>query len=161
MKQMKPNSTTQTDKNMKFNGQEQETNGRVNSSYQTNHWGGRQDPNKTFNEGVGPRKGNQDYRGIAGPSATKDAFRPTPNTKSAPAYNVGQEMYPASKNPQQRNPSGTRAWQPQAGQNYRGNPDKINVSGYSMGDGVVQTGKNPQREASTKVDFNFGPKSQY
>jgi hypothetical protein len=161
MKQMKPNSTTQTDKNMKFNGQEQETNGRLSKDYGYNQFGGQQNPNKTFNEGLGPRKGNQDFKPKQlTPGVTKDKFRAAP-TDAMPGYNLGQEMYPGAKNPQQRTPSGTRAWQPQAGQNYRGNPDKINVSNYSMGDGVVQTGKNPQQEASTKVDFNFGPKSQY
>jgi hypothetical protein len=80
-----------------------------------------------------------------------------------PGYNLGQEMYPGAKNPQVRNPSGTRAWDPKAGQNYNGNPDRINVSGYSMGDGKMSKGTNPVKKEKSIGDgpMNFGPKSQY
>jgi hypothetical protein len=159
---MKPNSKTQDDRNLDFDGMAGNGVNRGANKYAGNQWGGQQNPNKTFNEGVGPRMGNQDYRGVNGPSATKDAFRPTPNTKSVPGTKIGN-VDSINFGKQERNPGGTRAWDPKSGQNYNGNPDRINVSGYSMGDGKMSKGKNPVgRELGMNEDgLNFGPKSQY
>jgi hypothetical protein len=95
-----------------------------------------------------------------GPSATKDSYRAAP-TSSMPAVKPGKDMFMGSSNPQVRTPGGTRAWDPKCEQNYKGNPDRINVSGYSMGDGKMSKGKNPQEGPAKKDNFNFGPKSQY
>lgn len=48
---------------------------------------------------------------------------PTGGGTSVP--NRGKEMF--TSHAQVRNPGGTRAWDPKAGQNYKGNPNSINV----------------------------------
>lgn len=131
---------------------------RGSDKYSHNQWGGKQNPNKMINEGRGPTKGNQDHKPMAvGPSATKDAFRPTPSCHD-PKIHQGKEMFTGTK--QVRTPGGTRSWDPQKGQNYKGNPDKINVSGYSMGDGKVVKGSRPVAAGQTD-GINYGPKKQY
>ena len=112
-----------------------------------------------INKGRGPTVGNQDHRVTGGPSATRDAYRAAPTAK-VPPDGCGKDMFMGKSNPQVRTPGGTRSWMPSAGQNYRGNPDSINVSGYSMGDGKVTKGSRPNT-AGGQNDFNFGPKSQY
>jgi hypothetical protein len=159
---MKPNSKTQNDRNLDFDGMAGDGVNRGANKFSGNKWSGVQNPNKLFNEGTGPRTGNQDYRAVGGPSATKDAFRPTPNTKTVPGTNIGN-VDSINYGKQERNPSGTRAWDPKAGQNYTGNPDRINVSGYSMGDGTMSKGTNPVKKEKSigSGPMNFGPKSQY
>lgn len=131
---------------------------RGSDKFSHNQWGGKQNPNKMINEGRGPTKGNQDHKPMAvGPSATKDAFRPTPMCHD-PKIHQGKEMFTGTK--QVRTPGGTRSWDPQKGQNYKGNPDKINVSGYSMGDGKVVKGSRPVAAGQTD-GINYGPKKQY
>ena len=93
---------------------------RAKDKFAGNQWSGVQNPNKTFNEGRGPTKGNQDYNGMQG------AHREAP-TSPLPAFAPGKEMTKGSSNPQVRTPGGTRAWDPKCEQNYRGNADKINV----------------------------------
>jgi hypothetical protein len=159
---MKPNSKTQNDRNLDFDGMAGDGVNRGANKFSGNKYSGVQNPNKLFNEGTGPRVGNQDHRTSGGPSATKDAYRPAP-TASVPADGCGKDMFYGSANPQMRNPSGTRAFAPSAGQNYNGNPDRINVSGYSMGDGTMSKGTNPVKKqlGQGSGPMNFGPKSQY
>ena len=159
---MKPNSKTQNDRNLDFDGMAGDGVNRGANKFSGNKWSGVQNPNKLFNEGTGPRTGNQDYRAVGGPSATKDAYRPAP-TDGMPAHQPGRDMFPGSANPQVRTPGGTRAFMPSAGQNYNGNPDRINVSGYSMGDGTMSKGTNPVKKEKSigSGPMNFGPKSQY
>ena len=131
------------------------------NSVQTNKWSGHANDGRLVNKGRGPTKGNQDMKPMnVGPSATKDGYRAAP-TSTMPAMQCGKDMFKGSSNPQVRTPGGTRAWDPKSGQNYNGNPDRINVSGYSMGDGKMSKGKNSQEGSAKKDNFNFGPKSQY
>ena len=128
------------------------------NSVQTNKWSGHANDGRLVNKGRGPTKGNQDMKPMnVGPSATKDSYRPTP-TSSMPASGQGKDMFKG--NAQVRTPGGTRAWDPKCEQNYNGNPDRINVSGYSMGDGKMEKGGMPKTKAGTN-NFNYGPKSQY
>jgi hypothetical protein len=113
-----------------------------------------------INKGRGPTKGNQDHRVTGGPSATKDAYRAAPHTSGASGREYPKNIDSMNYGKQERTPGGTRAWDPKAGQNYNGNADSINVSGYSMGDGKVTKGSRPSTAAG-QSDFNFGPKSQY
>ena len=149
-----------SDANLDFDGMTGNGVNRAKDRFAGNHWGGVQNPNKTYNEGVGPRKGNQDYRGVTGPSATKDAYRPAPRTSEASGREYPKNIDSMNYGKQERTPGGTRSWEPSAGQNYRGNPDRINVSGYSMGDGKMEKGGKPQTK-SGETSFNYGPKSQY
>jgi len=129
-------------------------------SVQTNHWSGHANDGRLVNKGRGPTKGNQDMKPMnVGPSATKDSYRAAP-TSSLPAVKPGKDMFMGSSNPQVRTPGGTRAWDPKCEQNYKGNPDRINVSGYSMGDGKMEKGGMPKTKAGNS-NFNYGPKSQY
>ena len=131
---------------------------RSKEKYAGNQWSGVQNPNKDFNEGTGPRRGNQDYRGVGGPSATKDKFREPLHTSEA----SGRE-YP--KNPdairfgkQERNPSGTRAV------DFPKNIDRINIEAKgTQGMGRSQS-TNPiaiAKRGGNPDGINYGPKSQY
>ena len=70
--------------------------------------------NETMREnfGTGPRRASENSQASMhdhGKSVTKDSY------KTAPVTAAGSK------------PIGSRSWEPQAGQNYRGNADKINV----------------------------------
>jgi hypothetical protein len=70
-------------------------------------------PNALINKGRGPTVGNK-----------SDADSSYPKADRMPAFAPGKDMFMGK--PQVRTPGGTRAWMPSAGQNYKGNPDKIN-----------------------------------
>lgn len=67
-----------------------------------------------INKGRGPTVGNK-----------SDADSSYPKADAMPAFKPGQDMFTGK--PQVRTPGGTRAWDPKAGQNYKGNADMINV----------------------------------
>lgn len=152
---------------LSFNGQSGEgysRNSRSNS-VQTNKWSGHLNDGRLVNKGRGPTKGNQDMKPMnVGPAATKDGFRVAPDkvgvsgTERPTVRNIDSQNY----GKQERNPSGTRSWNPKRGQNYSGNPDQIRI-GQSGGPGYGSTskGKNSQEESAKKDNFNYGPKSQY
>jgi hypothetical protein len=81
-------SKDQDDKNLAFNGQGGDgysRNARTGTE-QVNHWSRTESSDKLINKGRGPTVGNQDYRLMdVGPSATKDAYRAPPTTKSVPS----------------------------------------------------------------------------
>lgn len=62
-----------------------------------------------------------------GPTVGNKSSKSTPGTDSMPSCHPGHDMFMASKNPQVRTPGGTRAFDPKAGQNYKGNADSINM----------------------------------
>jgi hypothetical protein len=117
---MKPNSITQSDSNLNFDGMEKMAPGRSNK-YSGNQHSGHQNPNTLVNKGRGPTVGNKSDDG------------PTyPDARVMPKITPGKDMFPGSANPQVRSSGGgrfpeTRAFAPSAGQNYKGNPDKINM----------------------------------
>ena len=116
---MKHNSRTQSDTNLDFDGMERMSPGRT-KMYCGNQHAGMQNPNALINKGRGPTVGNK-----------SDDDRTYPDARVVPALKPGQDMFPASKNPQVRYSGGgrfpeTRAFAPSAGQNYHGNIDKIN-----------------------------------
>jgi hypothetical protein len=117
---MKANSMTQSDSNLNFDGMEKMAPGRT-KSYCGNQYSGMQNPNKLVNKGRGPTVGNKSDDG------------PTyPDARVMPKITPGKDMFPGSANPQVRSSGGgrfpeTRAFAPSAGQNYKGNPDKINM----------------------------------
>jgi hypothetical protein len=151
-----------SDANLDFDGMTGDGVNRDGSKYAGNHWGGVQNPNKTINEGVGPRKGNQDYRGIKGPSATKDAYRPAPRTSEASGREYPKNIDSINYGKQERNPGGTRPRTPEKGQNYKGNIDMIRIGQTGgPGYGEVSRSSNPERSSSTQDNFNYGPKKQY
>lgn len=131
---------------------------RGSNKFSHNQYSGHSNDGRTVNKGRGPTVGNQDHKPMnVGPSATKDKFKPAP-TASNPGVHQGKDMFTGKA--QVRTPGGTRSWDPQKGQNYKGNPDRINVSGYTMGDGQMTKGKNPVSKPDPDT-MNYGPKKQY
>lgn len=91
------------------------------SKVQVNQWSGHLNDGRTVNMGRGPTKGND---GSCGHSGMAHAGSKPP-TSGVPAHNPGKEMYTGRT--QVRNPGGTRSWEPKKSQNYKGNPNSINV----------------------------------
>ena len=155
---MKP-AGTQSDRNMNFDGMESMA-PKHTSKYAHNQWSGHSNDGRLVNKGRGPTRGNQEYAGIGGKSVTRDARR-TPPASAVPALPAqGSVRDNINRGHQVRNPGGTRDWAPKATQNYVGNADRINVSGYSMGDGKQVKGSRPVAPGQTD-GINYGPKSQY
>jgi hypothetical protein len=82
------------------------------SKEQVNQHTGHLNDGRTVNFGRGPTVGNK---------GTKS----TPGTRSLPSIPKGKDMFSGS--PQVRTPGGTRNWEPKCEQNYKGNPNSINV----------------------------------
>jgi len=93
-----------------FNGQMGDG---VNRSSETHRYSGNQSGlTMKENFGNGPRMAKENSQASMhdhGTPVTKDKYRTAPMTAKGEGV------------------TGHREWQPQAGQNYRGNPDKINV----------------------------------
>lgn len=110
----------QMDRGLGFDGLDVTEQRASQSHWATNQYSGRQDPNKTFNSGRGPTTGND---GTIKEGPRRPPTAAVPNFKAAAkslhdgTYNAGAQV---------RTPGGTRDWSPAAGQNYRGNPDRIN-----------------------------------
>jgi len=161
---MKP-AKTQQDHNMDFDGMAGTGVNRSANRFAGNQWSGHSNDGRLVNKGRGPTRGNT---GCGAPgqkgataSVTKDSYRDAP-TSAVPAVPAqGSVRDNINRGAQVRNPGGTRAWMPQAGQNYRGNPDAINVSGYSMGDGKTSKGSRPVKSPTDPDGMNYGPKKQY
>jgi hypothetical protein len=117
---MKANGKTQTDSNMNFDGMERIA-PKHSTKYMTNHHTGTMNDGKLINKGRGPTVGNKSDDG------------PTyPDARVMPKVTPGKDMFPGSANPQVRSSGGgrfptTRTWDPSAGQNYKGDPNKINM----------------------------------
>ena len=114
---MKANSTTQSDSNMDFNGQERMAPGR-STKYMVNQHTGYMNDGRLVNKGRGPTKGNTGSL-AQGPK--------TPPTSALPASVKIKDPDYINGGAQVRNPGGTRAFAPSMGQNYNGNADKMNV----------------------------------
>ena len=158
---MKPNAKTQMDTTLKFDGAESETTGRIRSGLMTNQFTGYMNDGREVNFGRGPTRGNQDHAARrVGPPATRDAFRAAP-TAALPSTTKTRNPDYINGGAQVRTPGGTRAWDPRAGQNYSGNPDKIRI-GQSGGPayGATEKGSRPST-AGGQTDFNYGPGKQY
>lgn len=132
---------------------------RGSSKFSHNQWSGHSNDGRLVNKGRGPTKGNQDHKPMAvGKPATKDGYRPVPMCHE-PSVQQGREMFTGTA--QVRTPGGTRAWDPKAGQNYKGDPDRINMNNYSMGDGKMSKGSRPVKSPTDPDGMNYGPKKQY
>lgn len=84
------------------------------SKVEVNQHTGHMNDGRLVNKGRGPTVGNK---------GTKS----TPGTSAMPKVTPGKDMFLGCHAPQVRNPGGTRAFVPSAGQNYKGNPNSINV----------------------------------
>ena len=114
-------SIDQTDNGLGFDGL-LVPGGQGNKQQQSrNQHAGVQDPNKTINVGRGATVGNTGRTANEGPK--KPMARPVKDTGAA-RKSLAAGTFNAG--PQQRNPSGTRPFEPKAGQNYKGDADSIN-----------------------------------
>jgi hypothetical protein len=91
---------------------------RGTNKFAGNHWSGHSNDGRLVDFKRGPTKGNQDYDGHQGQHRE-------PPTRALPKVTTGKDMFTGTA--QVRTPGGTRAWAPAAGQNYKGNADRINV----------------------------------
>jgi hypothetical protein len=90
------------------------------NKYAHNQWSGHSNDGREVNFGRGPTKGNQDYNAMQG-KHREPPTRPLPanvKIKNPDYINGGAQV---------RTPGGTRDWSPSAGQNYKGDANKINV----------------------------------
>lgn len=99
---MKPNSKTQSDQGLKFDGAELLSQNRSNKFRGNQHTGHSNDGREVQMTQAPNRRGNSNSGQTAGPST-------------------------ATGTAQKRNPGGTRKWEPSATSNYNGNPDRINA----------------------------------
>lgn len=119
---MKPNSKTQSDAGLDFDGAKLMSVDRDSRKYHTNAWSGHLNDGRTVNMGRGPTRGNDGSCGHSGFSHTGKM----PPTSAVPAVpKQGSVRDNINRGTQQR--GGGRAFEPSAGQNYRGNPDRINA----------------------------------
>lgn len=152
---------TQSDKNLDFDGMKGDGVNRAANRFAGNHWSGHSNDGREVNKGRGPTKGNQDYRCSGGPAATKDAYRAAPHTSQASGREYPRNVDAINYGKQERNPSGTRAWEPKAKQNYVGNADSIRIGQTGgAGYGEISRGSRPVAPGSTE-GINYGPKKQY
>ncbi len=94
------------------------------NKYAKNQWSGHSNDGREVNFGRGPTKGNDGSCGHSGmPHA--GAKPPTSGVPAVPTQ--GSVRDSINRGPQVRTPGGTRAFDPSATQNYKGNADKINV----------------------------------
>jgi hypothetical protein len=162
---MKPNSITQSDTTLKFDGAERESTGKINARMMTNAWSGHMNDGRLVNKGRGPTVGNTGCGAPGKPGAmnsvTMDSYRAAPTTAVPKLPAQGSVRDNINRGSQVRTPGGTRTWEPSAGQNYKGNPDQIRM-GQSGGPAYGKTTKGSRPSTSAgAVDFNFGPGKQY
>lgn len=87
---------------------------RGTNRFAKNQWSGHSNDGRLVDKGRGPTVGNK-------------SSKSTPGTDSMPTCHPGHDMFKGSSNPQVRTPGGTRAFDPKAGQNYKGDANKINM----------------------------------
>jgi hypothetical protein len=132
---------------------------------QVNHHTGTMNDGKLINKGRGPVKGNTGMQAEkVGPPATKDGFRQPPTHVGVTERTYPKNMDSQNYGKQERNPGGTRAWDPKRGQNYNGNADMINIKAKGTNGMGQSQSSNPIAIAKRNGNpdgFNYGPKSQY
>jgi len=119
---MKANGKTQTDSNMNFDGMERMAPSRVSKDYCSNQYTGTSNEGKLINKGRGPTVGNKSDDGPTYPDARVMPAIPKQGTVRD-NINRGHQVRSSGGG---RFPE-TRTWDPKAGQNYKGNPDSINM----------------------------------
>ena len=87
---------------------------RGTNKFAGNHWSGHSNDGRLVDFKRGPTVGNK---------SDKDSTYP--KADAMPKVTPGKDMFTGTA--QVRTPGGTRAWTPAAGQNYKGNADRINV----------------------------------
>jgi hypothetical protein len=97
---------------------------RGSDKFSHNNWSGHSNDGRLVNKGRGPTKGNDGSCHHSGMSMTGHK----PMAAAVPALPAqGSVRDNINRGAQVRTPGGTRAFDPKAGQNYKGNPNSINV----------------------------------
>jgi hypothetical protein len=154
---MRPNSKTQMDQGLGFDGAGQESTGSVRGGVHVNKWSGHMNDGRLVNKGRGPTVGNNgmcDTPKNLGASVTKDADRRPPTSATPAVPRQGSVRDNINRGAQVRGSGMTAVKKPS-------NPDSIRV-GQSGGTsyGAVTKGSRPVAAGSTG-GINYGPKSQY
>jgi hypothetical protein len=129
---------------------------RGSNKFAHNQWSGHSNDGRLVNKGRGPTKGNDGEchnPGTPASTVTKDMPKrpPVSAVPSVPAQ--GSVRDSINRGHQYRGQGGTSV-------NGFKDPNRINVSGYDMGDGKMAKGGRPV--AAGKTDgINYGPKKQY
>lgn len=114
----------QTDTTMDFDGMVNKALPKASNKYAGNKSGLK----AITNAGRGPTMGNKDHMAMKiGPSATFDSQCCPPASNVPQLPKQGSVRDNINRGKQERTPGGTRDWMPSAGQNYHGDPDRINA----------------------------------
>jgi len=155
---MRPNSKTQSDQGLGFDGAGRETTGSVRGGLHVNRFTGHANDGRLMNNPRGPTVGNQGCQNPSRPGAsasvTRDAYHcpPVSSLPSLPAQ--GSVRDSINRGSQVRGSGMTAVKKPT-------NPDAIRVGqGGGNSYGAVSRGSLPATAAG-RSNFNFGPKSQY
>lgn len=113
-----------SDSNLDFSGMKGTGVNRAPNRFAKNQFTGHSNDGRTVNMGRGPTKGNDGACGHSGMPhvGAKPMAAAVP---AIPAQNSVRDNI--NRGAQVRTPGGTRAFDPKAGQNYKGDPNKINV----------------------------------
>lgn len=155
---MRPNSKTQMDTGLAFDGAGRESSGSVRAGVHVNQWSGHANDGRLVNKGRGPTVGNTgcDTPGQPGAmtSVTKDSYT-CPPVSSLPKLPAQGSVRDSINRGSQVRGSGMTAVK------HPANPDSIRVA-QSGGTayGAVTRSRTPATSAG-KTTFNSGPKSQY
>jgi len=154
---MRPNSKTQMDQGLGFDGAGRESTGSVRGGLHVNKWSGHMNDGRTVNKGRGPTVGNNgdcDTPKNLGASVTKDADRRPPTSATPPLPKQGSVRDNINRGAQVRGSGMTAVKKP-------ANPDSIRVGqGGGPDYGSTTKGARPVAAGSTG-GINYGPKSQY
>lgn len=155
---MRPNSKTQMDQGLGFDGAGRESTGSVRGGLHVNRFTGYMNDGRLVNKGRGPTVGNHGCENTARPGAsvsvTKDPYQ-CPPTSSLPAVpKQGSVRDNINRGAQVRGSGMTAVKKPS-------NPDSIRIGqGGGTAYGAVTRGSRPVAPGSTG-GINYGPKSQY
>jgi hypothetical protein len=155
---MRPNSKTQQDQGLGFDGAGRETNPGVRGGVQVNQFTGYMNDGRTVNKGRGPTVGNTGCENTARPGAsasvTRDPYAcpPTSAVPKLPAQ--GSVRDNINRGAQVRGSGMTEVKKPT-------NSDSIRMKQTGgPGYGATNRGSRPVAPGSTG-GINYGPKSQY
>jgi len=155
---MRPNSKTQQDQGLGFDGAGRESTGSVRGGLHVNRFTGYMNDGRLVNRGRGPTVGNHGCENPSRPGAsasvTRDSYVCPPVSAVPKLPAQGSVRDSINRGAQVRGSGMTAVRKP-------GNPDSIRA-GQSGGPGYGSTVKGARPVAAASMNgINYGPKSQY
>ena len=155
---MRPNSKTQQDQGLGFDGAGRESTGSVRGGLHVNHFTGYMNDGRTVNKGRGPTVGNHGCKNTARPGAsasvTRDPYACPPTSAVPKLPPQGSVRDNINRGHQVRGSGMTEVRKPT-------NSDSIRMKQTGgPGYGATNRGSRPVAAGSTG-GINYGPKSQY